>query len=297
MRSDTPSHTARLVARSLLLASKDERLCLLLAPQTAEVLEEIPEVSSSCFGAWVKRPWLRRLMFGIERLTLPGVITHYLVRKLGIENEVRNAIAAGAGRVVVVGAGFDTLAWRLHREFPDVQWIEVDHPATQEIKVSSLGQAPNLRYLPHNLASPRPLSRMFDQGDEGAVPTVIIIEGVTMYLTKEKVAELLKDCARLAGPLGRVILTFMEMDDHGSIDFRGQNRAVRWWLRLRAEPFLWGIPRRDLIPFLSDCGLSNASVIDQPDFRETFLAPRGLGGISLAEGECLCTCFPTLSIT
>jgi methyltransferase (TIGR00027 family) len=292
MRANTPSHTARLVARCLLLASKDERRSRLLAPQAAEMLEGIPEVSSGCFGACLKWPWLRRVMFGIERLTLPGVIAHYLVRKLGVEAEVRSAIAAGAGRVVVIGAGFDTLAWRLHREFPHVQWIEVDHPATQAFKVRSLKQARNLTLLPHDLAGSRPLSRMLD---EGSVPTVILIEGVTMYLTKEKVAELLKDCALLAGPLGRVILTFMDMDDLGSIDFRGQNRAVRLWLKLRAEPFLWGIPRHDLIPFLRSCGLCDERVIDHSDFRRTFLTPRGLEGLALARGECLCTCFPTHS--
>jgi methyltransferase (TIGR00027 family) len=289
MRSDTSSHTARLVARSLFLASKDERLSLLLAPQAAELLARISGVASGWFGVCVRRSWLRRVMFGIERLALPGVIAHYLVRKLGIETEVRKAIAAGAGRVVVIGAGFDTLAWRLHREFPEVEWIEVDHPATQAIKARSLEQAPNLKHLPHDLVCPRPLSQMLD---EGSVPTVILIEGVTMYLTKEKVAELLKDCARLAGPQGRVILTFMEMDDRGSIDFRGQNRVVRWWLSLCAEPFLWGVSRRDLKAFLKDCGLGNERVIDHSGFRESFLAPRGLGGIPLAEGECLCVCSP-----
>lgn len=228
-------------------------------------------------------------MFRVERIALPGVIAHYLTRKLAIEAEVQKALASGAGRVVVIGAGFDTLAWRLHREFPGVQWIEVDHPATQAIKVRSLGQAPNLKYLAHDLVSPRPLSQMLD---EGSVPTVIVIEGVTMYLTKEKVAELLKDSAQLAGTEGRVILTFMEMDDRGAIDFRGQNRAVRWWLSLRAEPFLWGVSRHDLRAFLNDCGLGNERVIDHTDFRETLLAPRELGDIPLAEGECVCVCQP-----
>lgn len=295
MRVNTPSHTARLVARCLLLAARDERLSQLLAPQAAEILEGIPEVSSGCFGACLKQPWLRGVMLGIERLTLPGVIAHYLVRKLGIEAEVRSAIAAGAGRVVVIGAGFDTLAWRLHREFPHVQWIEVDHPATQAIKVRSLGQARNLTLLPHDLTGPSPLLRMLDEAAAGSVPSVIIVEGVTMYLTKEKVAELLQDCALLAGPLGRVILTFMNMDDLGSIDFRGQNRAVCWWLKLRAEPFLWGISRHDLPPFLKGCGLRDERVIDHSGFREIFLAPRGLGGMSLAQGECLCICFPNHS--
>lgn len=292
MRSDTPSHTARLVARSLFLASRDERLALLLAPQAAEVLAGIPEVSSGCFAALVKRPWMRRMIFRIERLALPGVIVHYLVRKLGIETEVRKAIAAGAGRVVVIGAGFDTLAWRLHGEFPEVEWIEVDHPATQATKARSLGESPNLRFVGHDLVEQRPVSFSLDEKGKRSKPTVVVIEGVTMYLTEAGVAELLADAARLAGPGGRVILTFMEKGPDGSIDFQGQNRAVRWWLRLCSEPFLWGISRSQLGTFLRGSGLREERVIDHADFRKLLLSPRGLGSIALAEGECLCVCSP-----
>ncbi len=231
-------------------------------------------------------------MFGIERIALPGVIAHYLTRKLAIEEEVRNALVAGVSRVVVIGAGFDTLVWRLHREFPEVQWIEVDHPATQAIKVRSLGQAPNLHYLSHDLVTSLPLARRLEQTQGHGLPTVTLIEGVTMYLEAEKVVELLEDCAGLAGTRGRVILTFMEMDEHGSFDFRGQNRWVRWWLKLRSEPFLWGISQGDLKPFLHRCGLESVRLIRHTHLREEFLTPRGLEDIPLAEGECVCVCHP-----
>lgn len=292
MRSDTSSHTARLVARSLYLASMDPGLSRLVPPQSAELLARIPGVASGWFGVCVTRSWMRRVMVGIERWVLPGVIAHYLVRKLGIETEVRNAIAAGAGRVVVIGAGFDTLAWRLHREFPEVEWIEVDHPATQAIKARSLGEAANLRFVGHDLVGQQPVSRSLGESGSRTGPTVIVIEGVTMYLTEGKVAELLSDAARLAGPGGRVIVTFMERGPDGSIDFQGQNRAVRWWLRLCSEPFLWGISRCQLGSFLRRCGLGDERVIDHAGFRNSLLTPRGLGSLVLAEGECLCVCFP-----
>jgi methyltransferase (TIGR00027 family) len=283
MRPHTASHTAQLVARSIVLASKDEPLCRLLAPRSAETLAKIPEV---------KWHFMRRLMLALERLALPGVIAHYLARKLCIEAELRSALSAGAGRVVVFGAGFDTLVWRLHHEFPEVRWVEIDHHATQEVKARALGAAANLTYVSLDLMATRPICQLLDAPGAPVVPTVVVVEGVTMYLTAEKVAALLTDCAQLAGARGRVILTYMEMDGAGSIDFRAQNRAVRWWLRLCAEPFIWGISRASVKPFLASCGLGEVTLIDHGILRATTLTPRGLPAIPLAEGECICTCFP-----
>src|SRR4051794_17738665 len=45
------------------------------------------------------------------------------------DDAVRDAIRDGARQVVIVGAGFDTRAYRLQQ--PGVQFFEVDHPATQ----------------------------------------------------------------------------------------------------------------------------------------------------------------------
>lgn len=47
-----------------------------------------------------------------------------------MDDEVRAALAAGAIHVLVVGAGYDTLALRLAAAHPEVLFVEVDRPAT-----------------------------------------------------------------------------------------------------------------------------------------------------------------------
>jgi methyltransferase (TIGR00027 family) len=222
-------------------------------------------------------------------LMVPGIVPHYLARKRRIEIAVREALDGGAMRVVVLGAGFDTLAWRLHGEFPKVEFLELDHPATQRVKRRALGDAVNFSYGQVDLA----LQSLADRpGLDASGSTVFVAEGLTMYLREERVAALLRDFAASAGPAGRVVFTFMEQDDAGSIGFRGQNPLVAAWLKLRSEPFLWGI-RRDRLPgFLASCGLGNAEVIDEVRLRAEILVPRGLGEIRLARGECLCLCSP-----
>ena len=289
MRDDTPSDTATLVARSMVLAAEDDGLRKLVEQGEAETLRRILGDGVGWFGLARRQAWARRLFFKVVDRMVPGIVPHYLARKRWIEIAVRVALAGGAARVVVLGAGFDTLAWRLHGEFPEVEFLELDHPATQRVKRRALGEAANFSYGQVDLA----LQSLADSpGLDASMSTVFVAEGLTMYLREERVAALLRDFAALAGPAGRVVFTFMEQNAAGSIGFRGQNPLVAAWLKLRSEPFLWGI-RRDRLPgFLASCGLGNVEVIDEVRLRDEILAPRGLGEIRLASGECVCLCSP-----
>jgi methyltransferase (TIGR00027 family) len=91
-------------------------------------------------------------------------------------------------RVVVIGAGFDTRAFRLKGG----QWIEVDEPAIISYKEARLPAA----------SAPNPLTRVPVSFDEellterlapfaGKEPTQVVIEGVLMYLTQPQRRELL----------------------------------------------------------------------------------------------------------
>jgi methyltransferase (TIGR00027 family) len=289
MRDDRPSDTATLVARSIVLAAKDQKLRKLVAEGEAETLRRMVGEGGGWFGLAIRHAWVRRLFFKVMDLMVPGIVPHYLARKRRIEEAVREGLAFGATRVVVLGAGFDTLAWRLRGEFPEVEFLELDHPATQRVKRRALGEAANFSYGQVDLAA-RSLTEVPELA--AALPTVFVAEGLTMYLREERVAALLRDLASIAGPAGRVIFTFMEEDDTGSIGFRGQNPLVAGWLKLRSEPFLWGI-RRDRLPgFLASCGLGDVEVMDEDRLRDQILSPRGLGEIRLARGECVCLCSP-----
>lgn len=289
MRDDRSSDTAALVARSIVLAAADERLRKLVAEGEGEILRRILGKGRGWFGWAQGLGWARGLFFKAMDLMVPGIVPHYMVRKRRIEAAVRDGLAVGAKRVVMLGAGFDTLAWRLHKEFPEVDFLELDHPATQAVKRRALGETANLSFVELDLAARLPGDVLEPLAGAG---TVFVAEGLTMYLREERVAALLGDLAALAGPAGRVIFTFMEEDGTGSIGFRGQNPLVAAWLKLRSEPFLWGI-RRDLISgFLKSSGLGGTEVFDEVRLRDEILVPRGLAEIRLARGECVCLCSP-----
>jgi methyltransferase (TIGR00027 family) len=72
-------------------------------------------------------------------LQLPGLrrlgqssFPYLAARTLLFDRFVRDALDGGVRQVVVLGAGFDSRAWRLAR--PGVTFFEVDQPATQADK-------------------------------------------------------------------------------------------------------------------------------------------------------------------
>ena len=56
-----------------------------------------------------------------------------------VEDELADAVAAGVRQYVVLGAGFDTFAYR--NPFPELRVFEVDHPDTQAVKRRRLADA------------------------------------------------------------------------------------------------------------------------------------------------------------
>ena len=128
MRADRPSTTARLIAAATVFLSRDPRYRDLVPPGAAELCARFVSVEA------VSRAPLSWAVWLAERATIPGLMLHFMLRKRFIEDTVRASLAAGCEQVVVVGAGFDTLAARLAAEFPQARFIEIDHPAIAELQ-------------------------------------------------------------------------------------------------------------------------------------------------------------------
>jgi O-methyltransferase involved in polyketide biosynthesis len=145
VREGRPSQTALLILRSTVLLARDPHLSVLVPPGVAEACRRFLEEVDPAWLAglrWRAAAWapVRAAAFLLERSVIPGITLHYAVRKRFLEDAARAALADGATQLVVLGAGFDTLALRLHREMPGVRFVESDHPATQGLKRRALAR-------------------------------------------------------------------------------------------------------------------------------------------------------------
>jgi methyltransferase (TIGR00027 family) len=293
VREAKPSATAALIAWATLVQSHLPERAALVPAGAAELCSWFVETLRPRSLRRIARTSPRRLRWEIaffEAFSIPGIALHYLARKRFLEEAVRAALAAGVRQVVVLGAGYDTLCLRLHREFPAVAFVECDHPATQGVKLRALAArdavGENLRFVAADFTRVTLEEALGGlPGFVEAQPTVMVAEGLTMYLTEAEVLRLFAFLAARGGAGSRFAFTFLEPRDDGRIDFRRRSPLVAPWLRLVGEPFVWGARRDELAALLAPTGFVPLAFVGDSELRERYLRPLGLAAHTLAAGE------------
>jgi len=288
------SSTAGVVASSLLFIHEEPGLSHLVPDEAAETILPLIRTRSplraAILAGGLRRPWFRFIVRTVERLAIPGLMLHHVVRKRFIEDETRGALMKGASQVVVLGAGLDTLALRLHREFPRTMFVELDHPATQDAKRRIFGgltlpPGENLKLLSADFTR-----QSADEilaacpGFDPNARTVLVMEGVLMYLSPRDVDRAFDAVRRCGGPGSRFIFTFMEIGPDGRPGFSRCRRAGDAWLAWKGEPFLWGLRPAALSGFLTERGFLLRDLPAPGDLRRRYLANVNRRA-DLAEGE------------
>jgi methyltransferase (TIGR00027 family) len=120
-----------------------------------------------------------------------------LARARYCEEMLNNAIMIGAKQYVILGAGMDTFAYRNPDLRDKIQVFEVDHPATQQFKKSRIKMAGwdipnNLRFVSVDFTTDNIAEELKKAGFDYAKRTFFSWLGVTYYLTKENILEILK---------------------------------------------------------------------------------------------------------
>lgn len=231
-----------------------------LPPGTAEATADLLLASGAVWPPlvrWSRSPLMARVYRAFDWM-LPGQFEAFAHRKAFCERNVRDCIAGGARQVLVLGAGYDTIGWRLAPELPGVQFFEIDHPATARLKrrgIERMGPRSNLHLIPADLGQRNLVDVMTDQEHwDAASQSVIIAEGLLMYLPPEAVPELFCRCASICGARSRIAFSYIPADGDGRLDVGRWTKLVLWIQRRVGEPWLWSIRPDDLPAFLHDTG-------------------------------------------
>ena len=260
MRADRPSSTATLIAAATVLLARDPKLG-----------HRVPAGAAEICARCLTRPWLmatqmRWLVWAAERATIPGLMLHFILRKRWIEDAVRGALARGCRQVVVLGAGFDTLAARLAPQFPAVRFIEIDHPATQAVKRrveedvkggSTISEAMHR----HPIFSPM-LLRMITMGESAG----------NLDKALDTVAEYYND---IIPRTIKKVFTVMEPRRDGRLAFHNATWVERALLALWKEPFKSAVSRDVLPRTLGEWGLRLREVADLAAAHPELVLARG----------------------
>jgi len=258
MHRETPSKTARKVALNIVTLGSKRGMDKVLSPGIVESTATLL-VESGAFGRRAVRFSRSRIAVGIYRAfdwMMPGQFEAFAHRKTFCERQARKGIAAGASQVLVLGAGYDTMGWRLAPEFSGVKFFEIDHPATARLKavgIEAMGRRDNLFLMAEDLAEKQLVDVLRAHGKwEFGAPSVIVAEGLLMYLPAEAVSALFRQCAEIGGQGSRIAFTYVGTRANGRPDAGPWTWLVLLLLKASGEPWIWSIRPDELGPFLKE---------------------------------------------
>ncbi len=261
MKQGRMSQTALKVALALVTLSVKDDWEYRLPPGLVDVSERLLLASGSPgYGPRLmrmsKRPWMIRV-YQIQDRMVPGQFEGFGHRKIFMQQQVEAAIKQGAGQVLVVGAGFDTLCLRLAPQHSQIQFFEVDHPATSAAKARGIaleGQPANMIQIAADLGK-QALSKVLSEDArwQSSVPSVLLAEGLFQYLTDDEVRGLLSDAATCTSTGSRFVFSHA---------IPGERVLLSFLTRLIAEPWKSAVRSEDLPEYVEGTGWKVISDVD-----------------------------------
>ena len=219
---------------------------------------------------------MRRLMMAAMQRDGPGLWANLACRKRYIADKVSEALD-DIDAVVVLGAGLDTLAYRLART-TDVAIFEVDLPVNIKRKAAAvrrvLGELPSsVRLVPLDFERDDLLTALAESGYRRGARTFFIWEGVTQYLTADAVHATLESL-RPAASGSRLVFTYVRRDFIDGVNFYGAQRLYR---RFRQRQQLWrfGLQPDEVASFLDGHGWRLVEQLGPEQIVQRYVAPTG----------------------
>ena len=261
MKQGRISQTALKVALGLITLSVKDDWSQRLPPDLVAITERLLLASGSLgYGPGLmrmsKQRWMIRAYQFQDRM-MPGQWEGFGHRKVFMNQQVEAAIEQGARQVLVLGAGFDTLCLRLAPKYPEVRFVEIDHPSTSVAKargIEKVGQPENMIQIAADLGE-RSLPKVLSEDGhwDASQRSVIVAEGLFQYLTDEEVRGLLTDAAACTSPGSRIAFSHA---------IPGDRKLLSAVVRLISEPWKSEVRSEDLPSYVDGTGWAMISDVD-----------------------------------
>ncbi len=260
MKEGKPSITAELTAAvraAESLKPKHKRVC---CDPLAKSFLGFP------FSILVKNRLLVKLvLWDVERIA-PGIASEVMARTRYIDDRLTACIKDGIRQLVILGAGYDTRAYRFDELKGNIKVYELDFPATQSIKMERvrkiLGSLPqDVIYVSIDFEKDSLDAKLMEHGYDRNLKTLFIWEGVTYYLTPQAIDNTLAFIAGNSGEGSSVIFdyAFQSLLD-GTSELKQLNLLLKAYERvgtvITSEHFLSGFREGTVENFLLERGFS-----------------------------------------
>jgi methyltransferase (TIGR00027 family) len=248
-----PSETAMTVAFCRACAFLDEREEVRGADNLAEIF--LKEESKELLKNAEKRKWT------IQNIVTSNMYGYFISRTKYFDNIFKECLSGGIQQIVFLGAGYDTRPYRYKELIKNTKIFELDINSTQNRKVEILKEAKieipkQLSFVKINFKTDKISDTLKKSGFDTTVRTLFIWEGVVYYLTKEAVAESLRNITEISSN-GSIICFDYLKEKLDSVN--------------AGEPFLFWMRDNEMEMFLKDAGIEIREQINSEIMVKNYL--------------------------
>jgi len=195
-----------------------------------------------------------------------------------IEDLIIEQCKQGISQYVILGAGLDTFAQRRPDIASQLQLYEIDQPKTQAWKQQRLTQLgfgiPKwLHFVPVDFEISSWREQLLKAGFNIGKPAVVACTGVTLYLTRDAIADTLHQMATLA--MGSTLaMTFylpMELMDE---EDRPLQQIAEKGARESGTPFISFFAPNEILALAKEAGFKERRIISSKDFEKYYFTNR-----------------------
>ena len=212
----------------------------------------------------------------LRRLGTSGT-TYVPLRHRFIDDHLSAALDAGAAQVVLLGAGYDTRAYRFADQLAGRPVFEVDLAAISQSKAATIAKhrdvfpETNVVRVEIDFETERLDAKLIEAGLTEGAPTFFTWEGVPMYLTRAAVKTTLDAAWALSGPGSEIAHDMWHLVDDPSL-LGTARRVAPSALSAIGEPVTFAIHPEEIDDFLRRHGFHVVDLAMADELQDRYAA-------------------------
>ena len=232
------------------------------------------------FAARFLNPWFFRFIrifidTGYAEWAGAGVQGFLVARCRYMDDFLEASLAEGLEQLVILGAGYDSRAYRFESLMSGVKVFEVDHPATQQVKIIKVKQV--FGKLPNNVTyvgvdfDHETLEQLLPpSGYDEKKLTLFIWEGVVMYLTPDAVDGTLNFISQYSAPGSQVVFDYIYTALLDGSVHHGEVSRMRRARRFSGEGLSFSLPEGTVEEFLEQRDFTNVKDMTSEELHKRY---------------------------
>jgi methyltransferase (TIGR00027 family) len=220
-----------------------------------------------------------------SKTPFPGLHNSLSARVRYFDDFVKSFLEEGLEQLVILGAGYDTRAYRIDGLGDKVRVFEIDHPGTQGVKMKKIkkifGSLPeHVVYVAVDFEINDFGQKLLEYGYKRSQKTIFIMEGLIYYLPPKAVDEILSFIVKNSSSGSAIIFDYVY---ESSIDRANGICGIRCTacdqneiknakkdMAEQGEPYKFGVKDGTIEIFLSERGFSKILNVTAEDYKKIY---------------------------